>query len=385
MSESTYFSTQVIHAGQNPDPSTGAIMQPIYATSTYVQSSPGVHQGFEYSRSQNPTRFALERSLAALEGGSQAFAFSSGLAAISTALEVLDAGSHIVAMDDLYGGTYRLFSKVRARSAGLTFSFVDMTDLNALRDAIRPETRLIWVETPTNPLLKIVDIKKIAQIAREKGVLSCVDNTFATPFAQNPLKLGFDMVVHSTTKYINGHSDVVGGAIVVGENPELREKLQFLQNAIGSVMGPFDAFLTLRGIKTLALRMKEHSASALKIAEFLQQHPRVEKVIYPGLPSHPQHLLAKEQMLGFGGIISLVVKGGLDQARHFLERVRIFALAESLGGVESLIEHPAIMTHASVPKEIRERIGIADGLVRISVGIEDVRDLIHDLDQALSS
>lgn len=377
------FSTRAIHAGQSPDPSTGAIMTPIYATSTYVQESPGVHLGYEYSRSQNPTRMAYERCVADLESGVAGFAFASGLAAIATVLELLETGSHVIAMDDLYGGTYRLFENVRRQSAGLSFSFVDMTDPAALEEAIRPETRLIWVETPTNPMLKLVDLEAVAAIGRRRGILTGCDNTFATPWVQRPLEYGFDMVMHSATKYLNGHSDMVGGVVATGAGSEVTERLGYLQNAVGAVQGPFDSFLALRGLKTLALRMERHCANARAVAEFLESHPKMERVIYPGLASHPQHDLARRQMSGFGGMVSAVLKGGLDDARRFLERVEIFALAESLGGVESLIEHPAIMTHASIPAETRAEIGISDGLIRLSVGVENVDDLIADLSQAL--
>ena len=378
------FATRTIHAGQAPDPSTGAIMPPIYATSTYVQESPGQHKGFEYSRTHNPTRFAYERCLADLEGGTAGFAFASGMAATATILDLLDQGSHVIAMDDLYGGSYRLFERVRRRSAGLTFSFVDLSDPDALDDAIRPETRMIWVETPTNPLLKLVDLSRLAEQARGRGILSVCDNTFASPWVQRPLELGFDLVMHSATKYLNGHSDMVGGIVAVGDNPELAEQLGFLQNAVGAVAGPFDSFLALRGLKTLALRMQRHCENAAAVAAFLDSHPEVEAVYYPGLPSHPQHDLAGRQMHAFGGMVSAVVAGGLPTARRFLERVEIFALAESLGGVESLIEHPAIMTHASIPAEKRADLGIGDGLVRLSVGVEDADDLIADLSRALS-
>ncbi len=375
--------TLAIHAGQSPDPTTGAVMTPIYATSTYVQSSPGEHQGFEYSRSHNPTRFAYERCVAALEGGSRGFAFASGLAASSTVLELLDAGSHVIATDDVYGGTYRLFERVRRRTAGLDASWVDMADPAAFEAAIRPQTRMVWIETPTNPLLKLVDIAQIAAIARRRGLLVVVDNTFCSPIIQRPLELGADIVVHSATKYLNGHSDIVGGMAVVGENPELAEKLAFLQNSIGGVQGPFDSFLALRGLKTLHLRMKAHCANALVLAQWLDAHPAVVKVVYPGLASHPQHALAARQMDGFGGMLSIYLKAGPDAARRFCERTKLFALAESLGGVESLVNHPAIMTHASVPEEIRTRLGITDSLVRLSVGVEDVADLKADLAQAL--
>ena len=377
--------TLAIHGGQSADPSTGAVMPPIYATSTYAQSSPGVHQGFEYSRTHNPTRFAYERCAAALEGGSRGFAFASGMAATSTILELLDSGSHVVAMDDLYGGSYRLFERVRRRTAGLDFSYVDMTDLAALEAAIRPETRLIWIETPTNPMLKIVDIAAAVTVAKRHGLRVVVDNTFASPVLQRPIELGADLVMHSATKYLNGHSDMVGGMVVVGPDPELAEQMAFLQNSIGAVQGPFDSFLALRGLKTLPLRMQAHCANALTLAQWLDTHPAVERVIYPGLPSHPQHDLAKRQMHGFGGIISVVLKGGLAAATRLCENTRLFTLAESLGGVESLVNHPAVMTHASIPLERREVLGISDGLVRLSVGIEDVADLQSDLAAALGT
>jgi cystathionine gamma-lyase len=375
--------TLAIHGGQSPDPSTGAVMPPIYATSTYAQSSPGVHQGFEYSRTHNPTRFAYERCVAALEGGTRGYAFASGMAATSTVLELLDSGSHVIAMDDIYGGTFRLFERVRRRTAGLDFSFVDLTDIAAFEAAIRPETRMVWIETPTNPMLKIVDIEAIAVIARKRGLIVVVDNTFASPILQRPLKMGADIVMHSATKYLNGHSDMVGGMVVVGDNTELAEQMAFLQNSIGAVQGPFDSFLALRGLKTLHLRMKAHCENAQALAEFLQAHPAIEKVIYPGLPSHPQHELAKRQMDGFGGIISIVLKGGFEAAKHLCENTRLFTLAESLGGVESLINHPAVMTHASIPVERREVLGIQAGLVRLSVGVEDIVDLREDLDVAM--
>ena len=378
------FSTRAIHGGQSPDPTTGAVMPPIYATSTYAQASPGEHKGFEYSRSQNPTRFAFERAIADLESGTRGFAFASGLAAISTFLEVLDAGSHVIASEDLYGGSFRLFDKVRRRTAGLEFSFVDMSDVAAIEAAIRPNTRLIWVETPTNPLLRLADLAAIAELAKRRGLIAAADNTFASPYCQRPLEFGFDAVMHSTTKYISGHSDIVGGALVVGQNQELAEQLGFLQNAIGSVASPFDSFLALRGVKTLALRMQRHCENGLAIAQWLEARADVAKVIYPGLPSHPQHDLARRQMSGgFGGMISAVLDRDLPGTVRMLERTRLFTLAESLGGVESLIEHPAIMTHASIPPETRTRIGIADGLIRLSVGIEDAGDLIADLEQAL--
>jgi cystathionine beta-lyase/cystathionine gamma-synthase len=377
------FATRCIHAGQEPDPTTGAVMIPIYTTSTYVQQSPGVHKGFDYARTQNPTRMAFERCIADLEGGSAAFAFASGLAAISTALECLDHGSHVIAVDDLYGGSRRLFHQVRARSMGLAVTQLDLRDVSAIESAIRPNTRLIWIETPTNPLLKLVDLEQVAAIARKHRILAAADNTFASPYVQRPLEFGFDLVVHSSTKYLNGHSDMVGGVAIVGENAALRDQLKLLQNAVGAIQGPFDSFLVLRGLKTLALRMERHCASALKIAEWLQRHRKVRRVYYPGLASHPQHALAKQQMYGFGGMIAAELAGTLDDARRFLERCRLFALAESLGGVESLIEHPALMTHGSVPPDVRAELGISDTLVRLSVGIEDADDLIADLDAAL--
>ncbi|NQE62412.1 PLP-dependent aspartate aminotransferase family protein [Caulobacter sp. RHG1] len=380
------FATRTIHGGQFPDPTTGAVMVPIYATSTYAQSSPGEHKGFEYSRSHNPTRFAFERSIADLESGTAGFAFASGLAAASTILETLDSGAHVIASDDLYGGSFRLFDKVRKRSAGLTFSFVDMADLSAIEAAIAPATKMIWVETPTNPMLRLADLAAIATLAKKHGLITVADNTFASPYVQRPLELGFDIVMHSATKYLNGHSDVVAGVAVVGDNAALAEQMKFLQNAVGAVLGPFDSFLALRGVKTLALRMQRACDSALEIARWLEGHPGIERVIYPGLESHPQHDLAKRQMLnGFGGIISAEVKGGLAPARKLLERTRLFTLAESLGGVESLIEHPAIMTHASIPADQRAALGISDGLIRLSVGIESCRDLISDLDAALAA
>jgi cystathionine gamma-lyase len=377
------FATRTIHGGQQHDPSTGAVMVPIYATSTYAQASPGVHQGFEYSRSQNPTRFALERALADLESGTKGYAFASGLAAIATLLDGLDAGDHVIASEDLYGGSFRLFDKVRARSAGLDFSFVDLADLKAVEAAITPRTRLLWVETPTNPLLRLADLEALAALAKRRGLIAAADNTFASPYVQRPLEHGFDVVMHSTTKYVGGHSDVVGGALVVGENAELRDKLTFLQNAVGAVSSPFDSFLTLRGLKTLALRMERHCANGLAIAAWLEGRKGVAKVIYPGLASHPQHALAKTQMHGFGGMISLILDRDLEGTKQVLERLQLFTLAESLGGVESLAEHPAIMTHASIPAGTRARIGIADSLIRLSVGVEAAEDLIADLDQAL--
>ena len=377
------FSTRTIHAGQHHDPSTGAVMVPIYATSTYAQESPGVHKGYEYSRSQNPTRMAFERCIADLESGSDGMAFASGLAAISTILELNDHGAHIISSDDLYGGSFRLFDKVRKRTAGLQMSLVDMSNVSAVEAAIRPDTKMIWVETPTNPLLKLADLEAIAALAKKRGILTVADNTFASPWVQRPLEHGIDIVMHSTTKYLNGHSDIVGGAVVTN-SPNLVERLRFLHNAVGAIAGPFDSFLALRGLKTLALRMERHCTNALKIARWLEAHPKIARVIYPGLESHPQHALAKKQMAGFGGIVTATLKGDLYATRRFLEHTRLFTLAESLGGVESLIEHPAIMTHASIPEDQRARIGISDSLVRLSVGIEDADDLIADLDQALS-
>jgi cystathionine gamma-lyase len=386
MSENKHFGlgTLAIHGGQSPDPSTGAVMTPIYATSTYAQSSPGVHQGFEYSRTHNPTRFAYERCIASLEGGSRGFAFASGLAATSTLLELLDNGDHIIAMDDLYGGSYRLFERVRRRSAGLDFSFVDLTDPTKFEAAITPKTKLVWIETPTNPLLKIVDITAIAAIAKKHGLLVAVDNTFASPILQRPLEHGADIVMHSATKYLNGHSDMVGGMLVVGDNAELGEQLAFLQNSVGAVQGPFDSFLALRGLKTLHLRMKAHCDNAMALAQWLQAHEAVSEVIYPGLPSHPHHALASRQMDGFGGMLSIRLKGGFEAAKRFCERLELFTLAESLGGVESLVNHPAVMTHASIPPERRALLGIGDELVRLSVGVEDIGDLRSDLNAALS-
>jgi cystathionine gamma-lyase len=378
------FETKVIHAGQRPDPRTGAVMTPIYATSTYAQSSPGEHQGFDYARTRNPTRDALEACLAELEGGKAAFAFASGMAAIGTVLELLDSGSHVVAMNDLYGGSYRILERVRKRSANVTASFVDLSQTENLERSIKPNTRMVWVETPTNPLLKIVDLEAIAAIARKHKLLSVCDNTFASPWIQRPLECGFDVVVHSTTKYLNGHSDVIGGAAVLKDEGQLSEQMAFLQNAVGGVPSPFDAFLTLRGIKTLAVRMERHCGNAMHIAAWLQKHPKVERVIYPGLATHPQHLLANRQMNGrYGGMVTAVLKGGLASSKRFLERCELFTLAESLGGVESLIEHPAIMTHASLPEEMRAGLGIDDGLVRLSVGIESADDLIAELKHAL--
>jgi len=379
------FSTRTIHGGQYHEPTTGAVVVPIYATSTFAQESPGIHKGYDYSRSDNPTRAAFERCIADLEGGTQGYAFASGLTAISTTLELLSMGDHVVATEDIYGGSFRLFDKVRRRSAGLDFSFVNLGDLAAVEAAVRPDTRMIWVETPTNPLLQIVDLTALASLAKRHGLISVVDNTFASPYIQRPLEHGFDVVVHSTTKYLNGHSDIVGGCAVVGDNRDLAERLKFLQNAIGGIAGPFDSFLALRGLKTLALRMERHCYNALTIARFLEGHPNVARVIYPGLASHPQHELAKKQMKAFGGIITAELKRDLAGTKRFLERTRLFTLAESLGAVESLIEHPAIMTHATIPPEQRRRLGISDSLVRLSIGIEDVDDLIEDLSQAFAA
>jgi len=377
------FETKVIHAGQAPDPRTGAVMTPIYATSTYAQTSPGEHKGFDYARTRNPTRDALEACLAELEGGHSGFAFASGMAAIGTVLELLDTGAHVVAMDDLYGGSYRILERVRKRSAGIKATFTDLSDLQNFEKAITPQTRMVWVESPTNPMLKVVDLAAIAKVARKHKIISVCDNTFASPWIQRPIEQGFDIVVHSTTKYLNGHSDVIGGAAILRDD-SLKEKLAFLQNAIGSVPSPFDAFLTLRGIKTLALRMERHCGNAMHVAAFLAKHAKVQRVIYPGLPSHPQHTLAARQMNArYGGMVTAVLKGGLSASKRFLERCSLFTLAESLGGVESLIEHPAIMTHASLPEDVRAGLGIDDGLVRLSVGIESIDDLIAELNHAL--
>jgi len=376
--------TRAIHAGQSPDPSTGAIMVPIYATSTYVQKSPGVHQGYEYSRTQNPTRMAYERCIADLEGGRAGYAFASGLGAASTVLDLLDSGSHVIAMDDLYGGSFRLFERVRRRSAGLDFTFIDLNDMAALRAALKPNTRMIWAETPTNPMLKLVELAKLGAFARKHGLILVVDNTFCSPILQRPLEHGAHLVLHSATKYLNGHSDMVGGIVVAGDDQGLVEQMGFLQNSVGAVAGPFDSFLAMRGLKTLHLRMQAHCENASELAAWLAKHPAVEKVIYPGLKSHPQYALAKRQMDGPGGIITIEVKGGLRKARKMLERCHLFALAESLGGVESLVDHPAIMTHASIPAANRRKLGISDGLVRLSVGVEDVRDLRAELEAALA-
>ncbi len=377
------FATRTIHGGQSPEPVTGAIMPPIFQTSTYVQESPGKHKGYEYSRTHNPTRQAYERCLADLESGTHGFAFASGMAATATILELLDSGAHVLAMDDLYGGTRRLFHNVRERSAGLQFSFVDLTDPDVAEAALRENTRMIWIESPSNPLLRIVDFEAIAELARARDIIVVADNTFATPYLQRPLEHGIDIVMHSATKFINGHSDMVGG-IAVTANEQLAERLAYLSNSIGAIAGPFDSFLALRGVKTLDVRMERHCASAQAIAEWLELDERVESVLYPGLPSHPQHELAVRQMTAFGGIVTFFIKGSLDDARRFLERCEVFALAESLGGVESLVEHPAIMTHASVPEAERARLGISDQLIRLSVGIEALDDLIADLDQALA-
>ncbi|MDZ4677388.1 MAG: cystathionine gamma-synthase [Oligoflexia bacterium] len=382
--KSPEFETLAIHAGQSPDPTTGAIMTPVYLTSTYVQESPGKHKGYEYSRTHNPTRKALEDNIAALEGGKHGLAFASGCAATTTVIQMLKAGDHVVCSDDVYGGTNRLFSKV-INNNGIEFSFVDLTDLEKFKKSIKPNTKMIWIETPTNPMLKLVDIKAVVKISREKSkkekILVCVDNTFMSPYFQKPLALGADIVCHSTTKYLNGHSDVVGGAVVVSDDG-LSDKLHFLQNSMGTQQATFDSFLVLRATKTLAVRMRAHQENAIRIAQYLEDHKKVERVYYPGLKSHPQYTLAKKQMSGFGGMISFVIKGGLPAARKFLERVKIFSLAESLGGVESLIEHPGIMTHASVPADQRKKLGIHDGLIRLSVGIEHIDDLINDLEIA---
>lgn len=376
--------TRVIHAGQSPDPTTGAVMTPIYATSTYVQESPGKHKGYEYSRTRNPTRDAYEQCIADLESGTRGFAFASGMAAIATILELLKPGDHLIAVDDLYGGTYRILDKVRKRSAGLQVSFVDFSNPENILKAIRPETRMIWVETPTNPMLKLVDLKRVVDIAKKHHLITVADNTFATPMLQRPLELGFDIVTHSATKYLNGHSDMIGGIAIVGDNIELSDQMAFLQNSVGAIAGPFDSFLALRGVKTLALRMERHCQNAMELALWLEKHPKVARVIYPGLKSHPQHELAKQQMKAFGGMITVELKCNLQETANMLERCQIFALAESLGGVESLIEHPAIMTHASIPADHRKLLGISDGLIRLSVGIEAVDDLRADLNQALA-
>lgn len=376
--------TRVIHGGQSPDQETGAVMVPIVTSSTYVQESPGKHKGYEYSRSQNPTRFAYERAVANCESGSAGFAFASGMAAISTVLELLNSGDHVVACNDLYGGTYRLFANVRERSSGLKFSFVDMSNINEVQAAITSQTKLIWIETPTNPLLKLSDLSALSKLAKQHHCLTVVDNTFATPILQRPLEMGCDIVLHSASKYINGHSDVIGGVVVIGENPELIERMRYLQNAVGAIASPIDSYMALRGLKTLSLRMKRHCENAMEISQWLEKHPKVERVIYPGLASHPQHALATQQMLGYGGMISVYLKTDLEGAKKMLERCKIFALAESLGGVESLIEHPAIMTHASIPTAQRQELGILDNFIRLSVGIEALEDLRDDLNTALT-
>ena len=397
MNNKTKFDSKVIHAGQAHEPVTGAVMPPIFLSSTYAQESPGVHKGFEYTRSHNPTRYALERCIARLESSTLTeeqdasfggFAFSSGMAAINTVLDLIDTGDHVVAMDDLYGGTHRLFSKVRQRTSGIHFTFADLTNIDTLKNAITEKTKLIWIETPTNPMLKLVDLAAVVEVAKDRGILLACDNTFATPALQQPLEIGFDIVMHSATKYLGGHSDVVSGILVTG-NPELAERIRFVHNSAGPILSPFDSYLVLRGIKTLALRMRRHCESALRIASWLEERDEIERVYYPGLSSHPQHQTAAKQMsidgvtVG-GGMITFILKGGIESSKSFLEKLQIFALAESLGGVESLVEHPAIMTHASVPPEIRMELGIADGLVRLSVGIEDCDDLIADIEQALT-
>jgi cystathionine gamma-lyase len=380
------FATRSIHAGQDPDPSTGAIMTPVYLTSTYVQESPGVHKGFDYSRSINPTRLAYERCMADLENGERGFAFASGLAGMATVLELLESGSHVISSDDLYGGTFRLFERVRKASANLEFTFLDLTDLSQLKAFLRQNTKMIWVETPSNPLLKLIDLEGVAKFANENGLLTVCDNTFASPWIQRPLDLGFNVVVHSATKYLNGHSDVVGGVVVTGPDRhgvKISERMAFLQNAVGAIAGPFDSFLAMRSLKTLALRMERHCENATHLASWLEQHRKVRRVLYPGLSSHPQHDLAKRQMQGFGGMITIYLNSDLSGARRFLENTKLFSLAESLGGVESLIEHPALMTHASIPAAQRETLGIDDSLIRLSVGVEDLEDLRADLSYAL--
>lgn len=383
--ENTRFETRAIHAGQPADPSTGAVMTPIYATSTYKQSSPGVHQGYEYSRTHNPTRKAYEDCIASLESGKQGFAFASGMAAVNTVIDLLDQGAHVIANNDLYGGSFRLFDKVKTRTSGLSFTFVDMSNTDNIINALRPETRMLWLETPSNPMLTLANIAEVAQIARQHHLISVADNTFATPWIQRPLEMGFDLVLHSATKYLNGHSDVVNGVVVVGDNLVLAEKLAFLQNSCGAIASPFDSFLVLRSLKTLSVRMQRHCENAHNLATWLEKHAKIERVIYPGLPSHPQHALAKQQMHDFGGMISIVLKGDLAETTRFLSRCRLFTLAESLGGVESLIEHPAIMTHASLSAAMRQELGIVDSFVRLSVGIEHIDDLINDLNDALGS
>src|SRR5437660_6717746 len=385
MKKQQEFATRAIHAGQEPDPTTGAIMTPIYATSTYVQESPGKHKGYDYARSINPTRLAYDTCLADLESGKRGFAFASGLAAMSTALDLLESGSHVVVSDDLYGGTFRLFEKVRRGSANLDFTYVDLTDASRFESAIKTNTRMVWIETPSNPLLKIIDLEAIAKVAREEGILSVSDNTFATPWIQRPIEFGFDIVVHSATKYLNGHSDMIGGVAIVGDDKDLGDRMWFLQNSVGAIAAEFDSLLVLRSVKALALRMERHCANALEIARWLEEQPHVEKVMYPGLKSHPQHDLARTQMRGFGGMVTIVFKTDLDATKRFLAKTSLFSLAESLGGVESLINHPALMTHASVPEEQREELGVTDSLVRLSVGVEDLRDLIDDLQFAFEA
>ncbi len=378
------FATRAIHAGQKPDPTTGAVMTPIYATSTYRQITPGEHQGFEYSRTQNPTRFAYEDCVANLENGQRGFAFASGMAAINTVVDLLNAGDHVIASNDLYGGTFRLFDKVKTRTNQLSFSFVDMSHIDEIKQAIRPNTRMLWIETPSNPMLKIADLAQIADVARKHQLISVADNTFATPWIQRPIDHGFDIALHSATKYLNGHSDIISGIVVVGDHPDLSEKMAFLQNASGAIASPFDSFMVLRGLKTLPIRMRQHCENAMELAEWLSKHPKVENVIYPGLSTHPQHALAKKQMHSYGGMISAVLRASLEETKQILSRCEVFTLAESLGGVESLIEHPAIMTHASIPKDTRQALGIVDGFVRLSVGIEDIHDLKMDLERALA-
>ncbi len=386
MKKKHHLATRVIHAGQSPDPSTGAVMTPIYQTSTYVQESPGRHKGYDYARSINPTRSAYERCVADLESGTRGWAFASGLAAMSTALETIDSGSHVVVSDDLYGGTFRLFEKVRRRSANLDFTFLDLTDASKLEAAIQPNTRMVWVETPSNPLLKLIDLEAVAKIARKHNAISVSDNTFASPWIQRPLELGFDLVIHSATKYLNGHSDMVGGVAVVGDNSALGDSMQFLQNSVGAIAGPFDSFLALRGLKTLALRMERHCENAFALAAWLEQESKVRKVSYPGLTSHPQHELAKRQMgERFGGMVTIILDTDLAGTRRFLESTRLFSLAESLGGVESLVNYPPIMTHGAIPEEQRIALGITESLVRLSVGVEDVEDLRDDLRTALAA
>lgn len=377
------FATRAIHAGQHPDPTTGAVMTPIYATSTYRQTAPGEHQGFEYSRTQNPTRFAYEDCVANLENGQRGFAFASGMAAINTVIDLLNAGDHVIASNDLYGGTFRLFDKVKTRTNQLSFSFVDMSHTDAIKQAIRPNTRMLWIETPSNPMLKIADLAQIADVAKKHRLITVADNTFATPWIQRPIDHGFDIVLHSATKYLNGHSDIISGIVVVGDNLDLSEKIAFLQNASGAISSPFDSFMVLRGLKTLPLRMRQHCENAMELAQWLSAHPKIKHVIYPGLSTHPQHALAKKQMHTYGGMISAVIHATLEETKQILSRCDVFTLAESLGGVESLIEHPAIMTHASIPKDTREALGIVDGFIRLSVGIEDIHDLKMDLEEAL--